>query len=379
MRVTLIIASMGAGGAERVLAILANAWVAQQWQVTLLTLDSGDSPPFYDLDPQIQRRSLATSGPSVTLWQAIGQNCHRLWTLRRAIADSRPDVVISFIDQVNILTLIATRFLAIPVIVTERTDPNCHVIGKTWELLRRCTYPWADQIVVQSLTVKQYFPPRLQSRIRVIPNPVLAPRIDAGSGKFHRDAPSGRSLIAMGRLGPEKGYDLLLQAFAQVCDRHPEWTLKILGEGSLRGDLEALGDRLGIGEQVHFLGLVKQPYGWLQQADVFVMASRYEGFPNALCEAMACGLAVIATDCPSGPRAIIRPGVDGILVPSEDVEALAAAMHHLMSDPIARQKLSALAPEVLTRFSLKTVLGLWESAIASVISGAGLNSKQSNP
>ncbi len=371
MRITLVIFSLSHGGAERVMSTLANYWAAKCWNVTMLTFDNGELPPFYELKSEIHHRSLGIAKDSPNLLIGIWLNLKRIWLLRGAIRNSKPDAVISFMDTTNIVTLLATRGLKVPVIVSERIDPAMHSIGRIWERLRRWTYPFADRVVVQSKGALAYFSSKQQSRACILPNPVSLPmkpeqKSDKLSiGQFPaKDA--RRSLVGMGRLTRQKGFDLLLQAFARLKDSHPEWTLTILGEGELRAELESLCNSLGLSDLVDFPGVVKNPYKILQQADIFVMSSRFEGFPNALCEAMACGLPVISTDCPSGPREIIRDGIDGILVPNENVDALAAGMNRLMSDEQERKRLSARATEVLERFSLENVMEMWEEVLNQV-------------
>jgi glycosyltransferase involved in cell wall biosynthesis len=380
MRLTLVISSLFSGGAERVMSIMANYWVAKDWEITILTFDDGTKPPFYELDSRVCHMSLNIAGESYNLLVGIWKNLKRIQILQSAITESNPDAVISFMDQVNVLTLLAMRFspgnvtlqelpwgtrsLNIPVIVSERVDPALYSIGKIWEQLRRWTYPLADRLVVQTQGALSYFSPGQQNRANIIPNPVVLPtrRKNTSGGLW-----VGRSLIAIGRLMKQKGFDLLLQAFARLKDHHPEWTLTILGEGELRTELESLRDSLGLSGRVHLPGVVKNPYQVLMQADIFVMSSRFEGFPNALCEAMACGVPVISTDCPSGPREIIRDGVDGILVPNEDVEALTAAMARLISDEVERRRLSSRTPEVIERFNLEKIMCMWEDVVAQVI------------
>jgi glycosyltransferase involved in cell wall biosynthesis len=174
-------------------------------------------------------------------------------------------------------------------------------------------------------------------------------------------------ITAMGRLTYQKGFDLLLQAFKKIADAHPHWQLMILGEGALRKDLERQRDELGLTKRVRFSGLVDNPFPILQGSSLFVMASRYEGFPCALLEAMACGLPVVYTDCPSGPSEIIREGIDGLLVPNGDVAALGNAMDRLMSDAGERQRLAARAPEVLERFGSDKIISQWESLFVGIL------------
>jgi glycosyltransferase involved in cell wall biosynthesis len=173
-------------------------------------------------------------------------------------------------------------------------------------------------------------------------------------------------MTAMGRLTHQKGFDLLLQAFSRIAERHPDWQLLILGEGDLRNDLERQRAELGLTDRVQLPGVVIDPYPVLRSSDMFVMASRFEGFPYALLEAMACGLPVIYADCPSGPGEIINNGSDGILTPTGDVEALAIAMDRLMNDEGERQRLAGRAPEAMQRFSLSKTVDAWEELFAQV-------------
>jgi len=364
MRCTLIIHSLTSGGAERVISRMANYWAAKGWEINLLTFDDGTEPPFYELDSQISHVPLGIAGYSPNKIMGLWKNLTRIQPLRSAIIKSKPNVVISFMHQTNEIVLLATRGLNVPVIVSERNHPAMENTSRIWTQLRQWTYPFADRIVVQTKRAGNYFSSKLQERIIVIPNPVLLP---PDKQKQTHKLLGENSLIAMGRLVPQKGFDLLLEALAKLKERYPEWRLTILGEGELRPKLESLRNELGLGDRVYLVGRVKNPYEFLKQADIFIMSSRFEGFPNALCEAMACGLAVISTDCPNGPREIIRDGVDGILLPNEDISALAAAMERLMFDEKERRSLGERATEVTERFGLEKVMLLWESLINEVI------------
>ncbi len=383
MKIALVIPSLGCGGAERVISVLANAWVRRGNQIVLLTFDDGTDPPFYPLEPRIQRLPLAIAGDSSGLLNAIWNNGRRVAVLRSALTQIQPDIAISFIDTTNILTVLAARKACgiparlcfpvgdsqrLPVIVSERVDPSQHSIGRLWEQLRRWVYPLADGVVVQTEAAAAYFSDcseQLQARIQAIPNPVLEP--PQSRDPVNACPSKTRTAIAVGRLVPQKGYDLLLHAFAQIQAHHPDWNLTILGDGPLRSDLESLQQRLGLTGRVKLPGRQADLPTAFHQADLFVLSSRFEGFPNALCEAMACGLPAIATDCPSGPRDIIRDRIDGILVSNENVDALAHAMHQLMANETARQTLSTRAKEITKRFSIDRILEMWEQHLEQAI------------
>lgn len=359
-KITLVISSLDAGGAERVMSTMANYWAAKGWDVTILTFDGGREPPFYRLESNIRHKALGIAVLSAGVLSAIWNNLRRIVVLRCAIRESRPAVVISFMDRTNITTLLATMCTRTPVIVSERCNPAMYNMGAVLSLLRLITYSRAHRIVLQTDRVRNFFPSMLQKRITIIPNPVLLPAEADSPVPFEMKKPC---VVAMGRFTEEKGFDLLLQAFARVKGQHPTWTLFILGEGPLRGQLEALRDRLGLAGRVFFPGRVSNPQVVLRQADIFVLSSRHEGFPNALCEAIVCGLPVIATDCPNGPREIIRDGVDGILIPTEDPEALAAALDRVMTDEKERQSLARRASEIVERFDLEKIMAMWEGCL----------------
>jgi GalNAc-alpha-(1->4)-GalNAc-alpha-(1->3)-diNAcBac-PP-undecaprenol alpha-1,4-N-acetyl-D-galactosaminyltransferase len=363
MRVTLIIYAITAGGAERVMSIMANYWANTKWQVTLLSFDDGKTAPFYELDSRIVQVPLNIAGTSSSLIDAIIGNYQRVRALRSAIIDSQPDVIISFTPVTNILTLLAARSIKAPVVVGEHNYPPLDPIGKIWDWLRWKIYPQADRIVPITQRILDCFPDNLKSKSLVIPNPVLAANSESNSTLTLLKKPS---LIAMGRFAEQKGFDLLLPAFAKLAEAYPDWNLTILGDGDLRPELETLRDRLGLQERVSLPGRVKNPYDFLKQADIFVMPSRHEGFPMSLCEAMACGLAVISTDCPSGPAEIIQEGVDGLLVPTEDVSALADAMERLISNEEERKSLAESSLAITQRFGLEKIMGIWETLIAQL-------------
>jgi len=161
----------------------------------------------------------------------------------------------------------------------------------------------------------------------------------------------------------------LIQAFARCAASRDSWSLSILGEGRERRNLEILATDLGIADRVSIPGEVRDPGSILRGMDLFVLPSRWEGFPNALLEAMACGLAVIAVDCPSGPRDIIRDGMDGVLVPPNDVDALVAAMDRLMADHAERQRLGVNAVGVVERFGLERIMNMWDEVVAHACQG----------
>ena len=193
--------------------------------------------------------------------------------------------------------------------------------------------------------------------VLAIPNAV--PDVPLGPGD-----PGAHKLIAAGRLEYQKGFDLLLEAFVTVAAKHPDWTLDIFGRGSRREPLERSVIDLGLGGQVHINAPTDRLGDRMRDASVFVLSSRFEGFPLVLLEAMAAGLAVVSFDCPTGPGDILTDGTSGLLVPAEDVPALAAALDRIMVDESLRRRLAAAAPAAVLPYSPRQVGRRWDELLA---------------
>jgi len=365
MRITLVISTFGPGGSERAMSVMANYWAARSHDVTLITFASKDQD-FYALHARVKRVGLGLLKASTNLIEGVRNNFARVTSLRREIVCSEPDVVICFGDITNVKTLLAASGTGLPIVVCEQIDPRQYPIGRLWNILRRLVYPRAATLVVVSSAMATGWAERITSknRIRVIPNPVYvspAPLVNCENRQNQ-----GFTIVAMGRLVRQKGFDVLLKAFSLCSDRHPKWSLDILGDGDERQTLELLKEELRLEKRVRFLGIVKEPSTILRQADLFVLSSRFEGFPLALIEAMACGLPAISTNCPTGPSEIIQNEIDGILVPPGDVSALAGAMERLMDNPAERRRLAARAVDVVERFGTNTIMTMWDDLLAHV-------------
>lgn len=367
--VMLLVSGLGCGGAERVISELASFLCDCSYRVTLTTFEE-DGEDFYSLDPRVQRIRTNIMWNSNTVVQRIVNTFRRLRIIRFAVLSSSPDMVISFIDMTNVRALGALLGTEVPVVVSVRTDPRHHKIGRAWEVLRRLTYPLAARVVVQTNGVYEWASQAVpRAKVEVIPNAVRA--FAQANSPRPEPMPDGRVIVAMGRLSEEKGFDLLLRAFAEAKLTDDGWSLVILGEGPKRSALSAQAEHLGIASRVTFPGRTREPEAWLRHADIFALSSRYEGFPNVLVEAMQCGAASVAFECDSGPSAIIRHGIDGLLVPDKDVHAMSAALKCLAGDAPLRACLGSAARGIAERFSREAVYGQWLKLCDDVMASRG--------
>lgn len=357
MKIALVISTMGAGGAERIVSVVSRAWAEAGREVCVITLDNRGKGSFYPLHPEVRLLDAGAAAPVAGPAGKVLNNFARISALRRRLKEEKPAVVIAFMDQTNVTAQLAAAGLGVPVIVTEHIDPLRWSPGKPWELLRRLLYPRAAALVCVSRGVLEGFPPALRRNAHVIYNPVSGPPPGAAPA---RGRGPRRTLLSVGRLTAQKGFDLLLEAFSSVAAAHPDWDLEIWGEGPDRAALERRAAAPDLAGRVRLPGLTSDVYGKMLAADVFVLSSRFEGFGIVICEAMDCGLPVVSFDCPKGPSEIITDGQDGLLAPAGDVAALAARIAGLMEDPARRAALGGAAARAALAYRPEAVLAEWE-------------------
>jgi len=368
VKVALAISHLGGGGAERACVLLAEGLRDNGFSVTVMTLS--DSPvDFYSLPDDVGRVRLHFFRRSPNVARAAWNFARGNRILRRALAETGADCVVSFTDQINIHCGLALAGLRIRHLASVQIDPHLCSLDTKWRVLRRLVYPRIDRIVSASSgsdSALTWLPSRKRCVIHN-PLPPLPPAsCDAGRPDI-LDA-GKKWILAVGRLTSQKGHDILLRSFHEICSQFPEWNIVILGEGGRRDDLIRLADSLSIRDRVVLPGAVRDVFPWYFACDLFVLPSRFEGFGNVLAEAMSCGLPVISTDCPSGPGEIVQHGVDGQLVPADDPQTLAQAMTSLMADASLRKRLGEKARKVVNRFSLPRIAGQWEDLIRTVAS-----------
>ncbi len=353
----LVIADLDSGGAQKVACTLANAWAAQGRRVCVITL-AGPQGDFFRLDAGVERRVVGTLGRSKGLVAGLLANLRRVRRLRRILRRLRPRVAVSFIAPTNVLLILAAAGLGLTVVVSERNDPARQSYGPAWDALRRLTYRFAQVVSANTQgaleTLAAYVP---RAKLALVPNPVPLAASDPA------DPAAARVVLSIGRLHRQKAHDVLLAAFARMADALPDWRLHIVGEGPLRADLEAQAARLRLGERVIWHGRAADPSPFYRAAGIFVMASRYEGLPNALLEAMSCGLPVVVSDASPGPLEWVEDGRSGLVVPAEDPDALAAALLRLGRDPGLRRRLGHEAKGRLAGRDLASVLRVWEETL----------------
>lgn len=360
--VAVVIESMAGGGAQQVVAGLLSHWVESGKRVDLITL-RGAEVDAYPIPNQVRRLVLGGGRPSQGLISAITSNLGRLALLRSALRRSAADTVVSFVGTMNSIVVLASIGLGQKIVISERNDPRQQKLPLSWRLLRRLTYPFADVLTANSrAAVHALAEMGIAKHAIWVPNPL---RISASADIAQK---AGPTILAVGRLHPQKAYDILLHAFARALPALPGWTLQILGSGPLERELRLLAEKLCL--PVNFLGHVEDPFPYYRAADFFVMPSRYEGSPNALWEALSCGLPAIITDSMHGALEIVANSGAVRVCKSGDAASLAEALIDVASASIDRVQLQAEAEQFVACFSPPQAYAAWDKVVFGSASAA---------
>jgi len=344
MKIILVIPTLSHGGAERVISELANSLTSYGHDVYMVLWIGGKR--FYHLDSRVN--IIDFGSPHGSKLDNILSLFKIIYKLRKLYRLETPDAVVSFLTRSNILVLLSGFFMDVKIYISERNSPNVwdnH--SKIVLALRNFTYRYVTGFIAQTEEAKRASEERFGiKKSRVIPNPMKQLTIPSNIKK-------DKIILNVGRLEEQKGQKYLMEAFAMIA--MPEWKLVILGEGSKREELEKYAAVLGIVNQVIMPGSVKNIDEWYAKASIFAFPSLYEGFPNALAEAMAAGLPCVSFDCDTGPRDLIVDGINGYLVPVGNVKELANRFSQLINDKNLRINIVAESIKIKEQYSLKTI------------------------
>jgi GalNAc-alpha-(1->4)-GalNAc-alpha-(1->3)-diNAcBac-PP-undecaprenol alpha-1,4-N-acetyl-D-galactosaminyltransferase len=339
--IILVAASLGPGGTERSITTLANKFNEMGLKVTIIS--AFKSEIHYKISDSI-KVVVPPYRKSRFYFYFVFKT---FFYLRQSIKKENSNVVLSMNDWINPIVVLSTRFLNKRVYVSERISPT-RKLGLIHKFLKRISYPFVHGFISQTTFAKDILSKTIDEKlITIIPNAVK-------KYNFEKiDFLKKRNIISVGRLSPEKGHNILIQAFAGLKTK--EWELHLIGDGIMRNNLELLASKLGVEDIVFFHGFKKDFNNLLLEAEIFVLPSLSEGFPNALLEAMSLSLACVSTNCIAGPSEIISHGVNGLLVKPGDVLELKNALKLLIEDDALRKKISNNASSVTTKYDLHII------------------------
>jgi glycosyltransferase involved in cell wall biosynthesis len=364
MRILFLIKSLAlsGGGAERVLSLISTGLADRGHVVNVLTFDGPESSDFHATGELVSRTFLGLgnpqkrSGPLVTM--------RRILAIREEVRRFGPDVAIGFMHSAFFPLSLALSNSGIPVIGSERTSYDHYRSRPVERFLVRLSAPRLAAMTVNDEQVRRGFPAPLAKRMTVVPNPVLKARALADP-----IGPRAKTLLSVGGLRAEKDHSTLLLAFARIAGRFSDWKLRIIGDGPLIESLRRQIAALGLEHRVELPGASPRVDEEYEGAQLFVLPSIYEAFPNSVAEALAHGLPSIGfADCP-GTNALIIPGENGDLAEGGDrVAGLAKSLARLMNDASLRSSLGEAAPRSMERYSLGAAVDRWEQLLEQVAS-----------
>ncbi len=354
----LLIPRMGNGGAERVMATIANN-LCKEHEVQIVTMTDADS--FYALDERVKIVGLGQNvnrkNKITKIFTAIFGGIKCFFRLKRIIKKWKPDVLLSFLGPASVLAIILKiSGVGCRVLVSERCDPNER--SRIYKWFERTYFPKADKIICQSNKAAEFFQKKANDKIVIIPNPISA---DAIPPRY--EGKRRKTVVGVGRLDEQKNFKLLISAFSKLDNRFNEYKLEIYGGGHQEKELQEHINALGIKDKAFLMGVKPGVMHYIADVALYVMSSHYEGFPNALAEAMATGIPVISTDFSTGVARELIGEKNGIIVPVNDEKALISAMEEILSKEDKWEEISIENRKIFDTLSEDNILKIWKEAL----------------
>lgn len=365
MKLLFVVDSFG-GGAGNVIQILASSFRDRGFDVSILLLNGKIVEPKYNL------RGIKIIDCPLGKYAAgktpIDRVIKSVRTIRYILKRKSPDVIISFLTENNILCCMANRW-NVPMIISERNDPSKEKLKKYWQVLRRLYYKRANKIVVQCSNFVGFAGGRYKDKVSVIPNPILKPDRTKDSVELHNPI----KLVSVGRLMQQKNFEWMIKRMAELFKVFQSFSLHIYGSGEKEAELLDLIQSYDLSNNVKLMGYTDRPYEVLSECDIYLMSSDYEGFPNALSEAMALGLPSVSRICHEGLRDLVSDGINGYLVGMDDAEGFNKSIIRLVEDSNLRTRMSNAAKTVSDTYGKEKVCDMWEECIDTVLFLAKMN------
>lgn len=349
-----VVSQLKVGGAAKMIKYVANLCVSHFESVTMMSYLDDFTPE--DLNPTIKRVDLGVKMGKVPIWRIKALAKHRKY-----LKEGKYDIVCTFLPDMSLMSRIASRGTHAIVVSAERGDP--FEFSKLWKVLVGWTYRKSDYCFFQLERARDFFGEKVSKHSFVIPNPYVPTE---GATPYHGDR--NKTIVSAGRFADQKRFDILIQAFAKVFEKHSDYKLVLYGEGDCRTKYEELSRQLGVEDYIEYPGYVKNVSAAIRQEGVFVLSSDYEGIPNSLIEAMTVGVPCVATDCtPGGPDFLTDSGKRGLLVPVRDVDAMANAINRVIESPELAESLSYEGVKLVDILDINVINKAWLNAFTTMI------------
>lgn len=346
-KISFVIGGMSRGGAERVISILANHYAELGWNVDIVMFLQNNVE--YKLDDRIHLVDMTRKTQN-----KIAGAPYWVSSFKRYIKRKDPDVIVSFVARINVVVLLATLGMKKKIIISERNDPALDGRSKFLDAITKVLYKSARKIIFQTNRAAGHFKGSILKNSVIIPNPITVNCFVQEKTKH--------KIVSVGRLAEQKNHQLLIDAFSEIVERHPDYELWIYGEGTLRNELEKKISKLHLENKIFLPGNTPDIYEKIADAEIFVLVSNYEGLSNALLEAMMMGLPCISTTC-AGSDEYIEDGCNGLLVPVGDREKLTVAIERLIENDSLRISIGKSGKKSVEQCDSRIVIKKWCEAI----------------